>query len=44
MVTTINGLDFFSLQVFDLDKSKEFYTEVIGFDTIPQSPPQVPLD
>lgn len=32
-------LSFVSLQVSDLDTSRTFYTEILGFQLMPQSPP-----
>ena len=36
-------LGFVSLQVSDLEASRQFYTEVLGFQPLPQSPPDACL-
>jgi len=36
-------LSFVSLQVSDLDSSGKFYTEILGFKLLPQSPPDALL-
>ncbi len=36
-------LSFVSLQVSDLDASGKFYTEILGFKLLPQSPPDALL-
>lgn len=38
-MATLKGTDFLALQVKDLESSKKFYTEVLGFKTAPFSPP-----
>jgi predicted enzyme related to lactoylglutathione lyase len=35
----VKGPDFIALQVRDLDVAKRFYTEVVGLELAPQSPP-----
>ncbi|RAQ95812.1 hypothetical protein A4R35_09715 [Thermogemmatispora tikiterensis] len=37
---TVKGLDFVSLQVRDLEASRRFYTEVLGFEALPQDRPE----
>ena len=36
----VTGLDFAALQVRDLEVSKRFYTEQLGFEVDPQGPPR----
>jgi len=38
-MTTIHGPDFLALQVPDLDRAAAFYSEVVGLQRAPQSPP-----
>jgi predicted enzyme related to lactoylglutathione lyase len=35
----LTGLDFVALQVRDMERSKEFYTQVLGLEIAPQAPP-----
>ena len=42
-MTTLKGLDFMALQVFDLEKSKKFYTDILGFKEIPKAVPDAVL-
>jgi predicted enzyme related to lactoylglutathione lyase len=38
-MSDVKGVDFTALQVRDLDRATEFYTEVVGLPRAPQSPP-----
>lgn len=38
-MSTPTQLGFVSLQVSDLEASRQFYTDVLGFEAAPQSPP-----
>ncbi|MDA2811409.1 VOC family protein [Nocardiopsis sp. RSe5-2] len=37
--TNVVGPDFLTLQVRDLERSKRFYTELVGFTTVPSKVP-----
>lgn len=41
MSSTTTGLDFMSLQVSDMDRSRAFYCDVLGLPAAPSSPPGV---
>jgi len=42
-MTTIKGPDFIALQVPDVEKSATFYSEVLGLQRAPKSPPDAVL-
>jgi len=42
-MATVKGLDFVALQVPDIEKSAKFYTEVLGLQRAPKSPPDAVL-
>jgi predicted enzyme related to lactoylglutathione lyase len=35
----VTGLDFVALQVSDMERSKDFYTRILGLKVAPQAPP-----
>lgn len=35
----VTGIDFVAVQVRDLEKSKAFYTDILGLEVLPNSPP-----
>lgn len=42
-MASIMGPDFIALQVSDLERSKKFYTDIVGLKLAPQSPPDAVL-
>jgi predicted enzyme related to lactoylglutathione lyase len=42
-MASIKGPDFIALQVSDLERSKKFYTDIVGLKPAPQSPPDAVL-
>ena len=42
-MASIKGPDFVALQVRDVEKAKKFYTEVVGLEPAPKSPPDAAL-